>query len=39
MTSAKTTNSEVDEIYKRARDAGAIGGKLTGAGGGGSSSS
>lgn len=30
-----TTNSKVDEIYEAARSAGAIGGKLTGAGGGG----
>ena len=29
------SNSQVDEIYDRARSAGAIGGKLTGAGGGG----
>ncbi|MEM7204411.1 MAG: kinase [Planctomycetota bacterium] len=33
--SAKTTNAEVDDIYARARAAGAVGGKLTGAGGGG----
>ena len=33
--SAKTSNSAVDGIYERARGAGAIGGKLTGAGGGG----
>jgi D-glycero-alpha-D-manno-heptose-7-phosphate kinase len=33
--SAKVSNSEVDELYDRARAAGAIGGKLTGAGGGG----
>ena len=33
--SDKTTNPEVDEIYERARSAGATGGKLTGAGGGG----
>ena len=33
--SSKTTNSEVDDIYDRARKAGALGGKLTGAGGGG----
>jgi len=30
-----TTNDEVDAIYARARGAGALGGKLTGAGGGG----
>lgn len=33
--SDKTTNSEVDSVYDTARDAGAVGGKLTGAGGGG----
>ena len=33
--SHKTSNSQVDGIYERARAAGAIGGKLTGAGGGG----
>jgi len=33
--SAEVSNSEVDELYERARQAGAIGGKLTGAGGGG----
>jgi len=33
--SDKVSNSEVDDIYQRAIDAGAIGGKLTGAGGGG----
>jgi D-glycero-alpha-D-manno-heptose-7-phosphate kinase len=33
--SAKVSNSEVDSLYDRARAAGAIGGKLTGAGGGG----
>jgi D-glycero-alpha-D-manno-heptose-7-phosphate kinase len=33
--SAAVSNSEVDELYERARAAGAIGGKLTGAGGGG----
>jgi D-glycero-alpha-D-manno-heptose-7-phosphate kinase len=33
--SDKVSNSEVDTIYERAIDAGAIGGKLTGAGGGG----
>jgi D-glycero-alpha-D-manno-heptose-7-phosphate kinase len=33
--SAKVSNSEVDELYERARSAGALGGKLTGAGGGG----
>ncbi len=32
---SKVTNSAVDNLYQRARDAGAIGGKLTGAGGGG----
>ncbi len=29
------SNSQIDEIYESARDAGAIGGKLLGAGGGG----
>ena len=33
--SDKVSNSQVDHIYQRAIDAGAIGGKLTGAGGGG----
>jgi D-glycero-alpha-D-manno-heptose-7-phosphate kinase len=33
--SAKVSNSEVDSLYDRARSAGALGGKLTGAGGGG----
>jgi D-glycero-alpha-D-manno-heptose-7-phosphate kinase len=33
--SAAISNSEVDALYERARAAGAIGGKLTGAGGGG----
>ncbi len=33
--SAKVSNSEVDDIYKLALSAGAVGGKLTGAGGGG----
>jgi D-glycero-alpha-D-manno-heptose-7-phosphate kinase len=33
--SAQVTNSDVDTIYDAARDAGAFGGKLTGAGGGG----
>ena len=33
--SATVSNSEVDDIYRRAMDAGALGGKLTGAGGGG----
>ncbi len=33
--SAKTSNHEVDAIYDQARAAGALGGKLTGAGGGG----
>lgn len=33
--SDRVSNSEVDEIYQRGIDAGAIGGKLTGAGGGG----
>ena len=33
--SDKTTNDEVDTIYETARKAGAVGGKLTGAGGGG----
>lgn len=33
--SDKVSNSEVDAIYEKAREAGAVGGKLTGAGGGG----
>jgi D-glycero-alpha-D-manno-heptose-7-phosphate kinase len=33
--SATVSNDEVNSLYSRARDAGAIGGKLTGAGGGG----
>lgn len=33
--SPSVSNAEVDEIYRQARAAGAIGGKLTGAGGGG----
>jgi D-glycero-alpha-D-manno-heptose-7-phosphate kinase len=33
--SEKVTNAEVDELYGRARSTGALGGKLTGAGGGG----
>jgi len=33
--SSRVSNSHVDEIYKQAISAGAIGGKLTGAGGGG----
>jgi len=33
--SAAVSNSEVDDLYRRARAAGAVGGKLTGAGGGG----
>jgi D-glycero-alpha-D-manno-heptose-7-phosphate kinase len=33
--SAAVSNSEVDDLYERARAAGAVGGKLTGAGGGG----
>lgn len=32
---AKVANAEVDDIYARARAAGALGGKITGAGGGG----
>lgn len=32
---SKISNSKIDEIYKSARRAGAIGGKITGAGGGG----
>ena len=32
---SKITNSQIDEIYRLARQAGAIGGKITGAGGGG----
>lgn len=33
--SAQVTNAEVDDLYERSRKAGAVGGKLTGAGGGG----
>jgi len=33
--SSKITNSHIDEIYKIARQAGALGGKILGAGGGG----
>ena len=33
--SAKISNEEIDRLYQRARVAGAIGGKITGAGGGG----
>jgi D-glycero-alpha-D-manno-heptose-7-phosphate kinase len=33
--SARVSNSEIDRLYERARSAGALGGKLTGAGGGG----
>jgi D-glycero-alpha-D-manno-heptose-7-phosphate kinase len=33
--SSKVSNKSVDELYSRARRAGAIGGKITGAGGGG----
>ncbi len=33
--SAKVSNSQVDDLYNRALSAGAVGGKLTGAGGGG----
>jgi D-glycero-alpha-D-manno-heptose-7-phosphate kinase len=33
--SASVSNADVDELYERARSAGAIGGKLAGAGGGG----
>jgi D-glycero-alpha-D-manno-heptose-7-phosphate kinase len=33
--SAQVSNAEVDDLYERARAAGALGGKLTGAGGGG----
>jgi D-glycero-alpha-D-manno-heptose-7-phosphate kinase len=33
--SSSVTNSEVDQMYEAARQAGAIGGKITGAGGGG----
>jgi D-glycero-alpha-D-manno-heptose-7-phosphate kinase len=33
--SAQVSNSQVDELYSRAQSGGAIGGKLTGAGGGG----
>lgn len=33
--SSKISNSQIDEIYAQARQAGALGGKITGAGGGG----
>ncbi len=33
--SSKVSNDAVDEVYERARKAGAVGGKITGAGGGG----
>jgi D-glycero-alpha-D-manno-heptose-7-phosphate kinase len=33
--SPRVSSAEIDELYERARDAGAVGGKLTGAGGGG----
>ena len=33
--SSKVSNEAVDEVYERARKAGAVGGKITGAGGGG----
>jgi D-glycero-alpha-D-manno-heptose-7-phosphate kinase len=33
--SSRVSNTEVDELYDLAREAGALGGKLTGAGGGG----
>jgi D-glycero-alpha-D-manno-heptose-7-phosphate kinase len=33
--SNRVSNAEVDDLYQRAREAGALGGKLTGAGGGG----
>ena len=33
--SAQISTSTIDDLYARARDAGAIGGKLAGAGGGG----
>lgn len=33
--SAQVSNAQVDDLYQRARRAGAVGGKLTGAGGGG----
>ena len=33
--SAQVSNPQVDELYSRAQSSGAIGGKLTGAGGGG----
>lgn len=33
--SAQVSNARIDELYAKARDAGAIGGKITGAGGGG----
>jgi D-glycero-alpha-D-manno-heptose-7-phosphate kinase len=32
---SKITNTQIDEIYHRALDAGALGGKISGAGGGG----
>jgi D-glycero-alpha-D-manno-heptose-7-phosphate kinase len=32
---SRITNSEIDEVYARAKKAGALGGKITGAGGGG----
>lgn len=35
QTGAKVTTDSIDEVYKKAKDAGAIGGKLLGAGGGG----
>jgi len=35
MLSTRITNPEIDEMYKLARNAGAIGGKITGAGSGG----
>jgi D-glycero-alpha-D-manno-heptose-7-phosphate kinase len=33
--SAKISNAAIDRLYDRARDAGALGGKIAGAGGGG----
>jgi D-glycero-alpha-D-manno-heptose-7-phosphate kinase len=33
--SARVSNAEIDGLYEKARDAGALGGKITGAGGGG----
>ena len=33
--SSQVSNNDVDELYDRAREAGAVGGKITGAGGGG----